>query len=446
MKKYLLLLAIAVLSGGLLSCSTSDNPEGEDLGAAKKLAYMLSEAQPIQLTNEQRLFVNDNNGFALNFLKEVNEADRSGKSYIYSPLSITYALGMVNDAAEGETEKEIEQTLGFHEGGIKAMNEFCKNLIDNLPKVDNKVQLNIANAIFLNKPYTLKPQFEQDMKQYYNAAAEALDFTSPSTLNRINDWCNENTNGMIPSILDEIDPSKVSYLLNAIYFKADWTSKFEEANTKTETFTTEKGNTQVPLMHQNVLINYVKNDIYSAIEMPYGNGICWNMTVMLPEDGKTTEDIINYLAEIGCSKDYIIDNRQYDVFTPMNGATPYEVDLKLPRYESKSDTDKLQLGLIGLMRKMGINRAFDGSFAEIFNMADVPVYISLMRQKAAIKVTEEGSEAAAVTVVGVNKTFIEPDTPIEYPKATFHANRPFVYLIREASSGTIVFVGKYTGE
>ena len=446
MKKNLLVLAIAVLSGGLLSCSSSDNLEDEDLGEAKKVAYMLSEAQPIQLTNEQRLFVNDNNGFTLNFLKEANEADHSGKSYIYSPLSITYVLGMVNDAAEGETEKELEQTLGFHEGGIKAMNEFCKNLIDNLPKVDNKVQLNIANAIFLNKEYTLKPQFEKDMKQYYDAAAEALDFTSPSTLSRINDWCKEKTNGMIPSILDQVDPAMVSYLLNAIYFKADWASKFEEANTKTETFTTENGKTQVPLMHQNVLINYVKNDIYSAIEMPYGNGIYWNMTVMLPENGKTTDDIINYLAEIGWSKDYIIDNRQYDVFTPMNGATPYEVDLKLPRYETTSDTDDLQPGLIGLLRKMGINRAFDDYLAEIFNMANVPVYINMMRQKAAIKVTEEGSEAAAVTVVGMKTYSIGPDTPIEYPKAAFHANRPFVYLIREASSGTIVFVGKYTGE
>lgn len=444
MKKNLLLLAAITLSGGLLSCSSSDDNEGENPDDNEKVVYMLSEAKPVRLSSEQQLFANDNNSFTLNFLKTVNETDRSGKSYIYSPLGITYVLSMVNDAAEGETEKELEQTLGFHEGGIKAVNEFCKNLIDNLPKVDSKVTLNIANAIFLNNRYSLKPQFEQDMQQYYAAAAEALDFSSPATLSHINDWCKEKTNGMIPSILEKVEPEMLSYLLNAIYFKADWTSKFDPKNTKEETFTTENGKTKVPLMHQNVLISYAKNDIYTAVSIPYGTGRYWDMTVMLPENGKTTDDIINYLAEIGWAKDYIIDNRWYDVFTPMSEARPYEVDLKLPRFETTSDTNKLKDGLTGLMQKMGIYRAFNATTAEIYNMANLPVYIKMMRQKAAIKVNEEGAEAAAVTVAAMEMS--AAPGPREYPKAEFHANRPFVYLIREASSGAIVFVGKYTGE
>ena len=155
------------------------------MGEAKQVVNMLSDSQPIQLTDAQIQFANDNNKFTLNFLKTVNEVDQSGKSFIYSPLSITYVLGMVNDAAEGETERELEQTLGFHEGGIQAVNDYCKKLIDGLPKVDEKVTLDIANAIFLNKEYTLKPQFEQDMQTYYNAKAEALDFSASSTLNHI---------------------------------------------------------------------------------------------------------------------------------------------------------------------------------------------------------------------------------------------------------------------
>ena len=299
MKRICQLLGMTVvLNLGLQSCSSSD--DNVDLGETKTIVNMLSESEPINLTLEQQVFAYDNNQFALNFLKTVNETDRSGKSFIYSPLSITYVLGMVNDAATGLTEKELEETLGFHEGGIQAVNDYCKNLIDGLPKVDNKVTLNIANAIFLNKDWTLKQQFTQDMQTYYDAKAEALDFKDPETLDHINGWCSEKTNGIIPTILDEIDPLIISYLLNAIYFKADWASKFDPKNTKDETFTTEDGNssTKMPMMHQNVLINYMKNNTYSAIEMPYGNGL-WNMVVMMPEEGKNTDDIIDHLKMFG---------------------------------------------------------------------------------------------------------------------------------------------------
>ena len=230
-KSIIWLCMLLLMSAG---CS-SDEDENVDLGEAKRLVNMLSEAQPIQLTEEQQTFANDNNAFTLNFLKTVNEVDKTGKSFVYSPLSITYVLGMVNDAATGMTEKELQQVLGFHDGGIQAVNEYCKKMVDGLPKVDEKVTLNMANAIFLNKLYTLKEQFQKDMQTYYDAKAEALDFTDPQTLNHINGWCDEKTKGMIPTILDEVDPATVSYLLNAIYFKADWASKFDKKNTKEET-------------------------------------------------------------------------------------------------------------------------------------------------------------------------------------------------------------------
>ena len=380
MKKYLFFLAAVVLSSAVLSCS-SDDEEVENSDETKRVVNMMSNAEPVMLTAAQKQFAADNNTFTLKFLKTVNEADQSGKSFIYSPLSITYVLGMVNDAAEGVTEKELEETLGFHEGGIQAVNEYCKTLIEGLPKVDNTVTLNMANAVFVNQDTaTLKAQYEQDMEAYTAAAAQ-------------------------------------------LYFNANWASKFDEKNTRKETFTTENGSTQVPLMHQNVLINYFKNDTFAAIEMPYGNGF-WKMTVMLPEEGRTTDDVISELAQRGLAKAY----------------STYEVDLKLPRFETMSDTDDK---LIGLLKKMGIRQAFDSQFAQIPNMCEQGnVYISMMRQKAAIKVNEEGSEAAAVTIAGVDFTTA---VPVEIPKASFHANRPFVYLITEASSGVILFVGKFTG-
>ena len=139
MKKKFFLLSAIMLSGvilsSLLSCSSSEEIEQLE---PKQVVNMLSESQPIELTPEQRVFANDNNGFTLNFLKTVNNADKSGKSFIYSPLSVTYVLGMVNDAATGQTEQELEQVMGFHQGGIKAVNDYCKKLIDGLKEATDE--------------------------------------------------------------------------------------------------------------------------------------------------------------------------------------------------------------------------------------------------------------------------------------------------------------------
>ena len=188
--------------------------------------------------------------------------------------------------------------------------------------------------------------------------------------------------------------------------------------------------------------------MYSAVKIPYGNGM-WNMMVLLPKEGFTADDIINQLAVYGLSEvEGVIPCATGMSKEEINAHrfSPHEVDLKLPRFETSSDTDELDIekGLVGLMQKMGIKLAFDSYFAEIPNMCEAPVYIDIMRQKAKIKVNEEGSEAAAVTVAGTNEMSMGPAI-IEYPKATFHANRPFIYVIREASSGVILFVGKFTG-
>ena len=433
MKKKLLGFGIICLCGMQFSCSTAEEATHE------RTVNMLSTPQPIELTASQKIFASDNNGFSLNFFKTANESVENDRSMIYSPLSIVYLLGMINDAATGTTEEEIEQTLGFHQGGIQAVNEYCKQLITKLPKVDTDVNLNIANAIFVNKGYTLKKQFQQDMSNYYDAQAESLDFSSNSSLNRINNWCKDKTNNMIPQILDKLNPDAISYLLNAIYFKADWTSKFDKKMTKKEAFKTVKGNTDLPIMHQNVLISYLKNDTFSAVDIPYGNGM-WTMTVMLPNEGKTTDDAISLLAANGWATGQLNN--------PMAEARPYEVDLKLPRFDTSSDTDELPDNLIGVLKKMGIQRVFSNDLSELPNLCEEHnnVYISKMRQKAKITVNEEGSEAAAVTVAEVARTSAGPMDPIEIPKANFHATKPFVYLIRESSTGIILFVGKYTGE
>ena len=386
--------------------------------------YTTDNKPKIHLTEQQRTFVADNNAFTLKFIKTVNDEDKSGKSFIYSPLSITYVMSMVNAAAEGETERELEQTLGFHQGGIQAVNEFCKTLIDSLPKVDRQVQLNIANAIFVNKNYLLLKTYQKDMQKYYDALAESLDFASKKSLNHINDWCNKKTKGMIPGILDELKPLAVSYLLNAIYFKAQWTEQFKERYTSNDTFHTAEGPVILPLMRQTHKFRYMKNDLFAAVDLPYGNGQ-WSMTVMLPEKGKSADDVIDYLAKNGTS------------FTDQMRRR--EVDLKLPRFETESTTEDL----VKTMKKMGISRVF-GNGAEITNMCKEALYIGMMLQKARIKVNETGSEAAAVTYAEYVDACISEEEP--EPPIIFHANRPFVYAIREASTGVILFVGKFTGK
>jgi serpin B len=330
--------------------------------------------------------------------------------------------------------------LGYGQGEKEAVDQYCLSMLEQLPNMDKKTKLTIANALFADKDMPVLDAYKENAVKFYKAEIANLDFSNgASSLKTINDWCSKNTNGMIPKILDEVNPDVVTYLLNAIYFKADWASKFDQKNTKNEDFTTENGSTKLPMMHQNVLISYLKTNIYSAVIIPYGSGL-WNMTVLLPEKGKTTDDVIKEVAESS-----VLNNRDW-CLTGMNTFQGYEVDLKLPRFETNSDTDELKIddGLIGLMKKMGIKLAFDPDFAEIPNMCEKGgVYISMMRQKAAIKVNEEGSEAAAVTIAGANYA---ESIPQEYPKAAFHANRPFVYVIREASSGVILFVGKFTGK
>ena len=426
MKHTLLLFAVAAASVVLASCGYNANASAKPAEPEEEYETteeLVVEPCEIQLSEQQQTFVNDNNAFTLKFLKTIDAEDKSGKSFVFSPLSITYALSMVNAAAEGATERELEETLGFREGGIKAVNEFCKTLIDSLPLVDEKVQLNIANAIFVNKYYHLLKPYQKDMQKYFDAKAESLDFSSQKSLNRINGWCNKKTKGMIPTILGELNPDAVSYLLNAIYFKAEWSDPFEKDFTRDEEFATAHGAKMLPLMHQTRDYRYMKNNTFAAVDMPYGNGR-WSMTVMLPHEGKSTDDVIDYLAKNGMS--FADDFRRQ------------KVNLKLPRFETSSSTDDL----IGTMKKMGLNRVF-GSSAEIPNMCNTNVLISMMLQKARIKVDERGSEAAAVTVVMMEKLSapVQREEPV-----VFHAKRPFVYLISEASTGVILFVGKFTGE
>ena len=368
----------------------------------------------IELAEGERKLIESNNDFAFNLFREA----RIDTSCVLSPLSITYALGMLNNGADGQTLKEINQTLGFGEAGADAINTFCQKMLKEANTLDEKTKALIANTIFVNEGlgYRLQEGFIDKANTYYSAEPQNRDFNDGETMDVINQWANDHTMGMIPKVLNEdsFNPEAVSYLLNALYFKGMWSDPFRKDMTRNESF---GGGEEVPMMHKmGQKFQYTENDLYQAIVLPYGNG-AYQMTVFLPHEDKTVGEVLETLNG---------SNWQFD-------RLPTEVDLKLPRFE----TDTYQ-PLVKEMSELGMPSAFT-LLAEFPWFCNKPVYISNMFQVAKIKLDEEGTEAAAVTVIGVDVAAI-PDEP-----KRFHANRPFLYIISEQSTGAIFFIGQYTG-
>ena len=368
----------------------------------------------IELADGEQELINSNNDFAFNLFRKA----RGDKSKILSPLSITFALGMLNNGADGQTLQEINETLGFGEAGADAINAFCQKMLKEANTLDDRTKALIANTIFVNEGlgYRLQEGFIDKANTYYNAEPQNRDFNDGETMDVINQWANDHTMGMIPKVLNEdsFHPDVVSYLLNALYFKGMWSDPFRKDMTRNESF---GGGDEVPMMHKmGQEFQYTENDLYQAIRLPYGNG-AYKMDIFLPREDKTVGDVLDALNG---------SNWQF------NGVWE-EVDLKLPRFETETFQP-----LVDTMKDLGMPSAFTLA-AEFPWFCNTPVYISNMFQVAKIKLDEEGTEAAAVTVIGVDVAAI-PDEP-----KRFHANRPFLYIISEQSTGAIFFIGQYTG-
>jgi serpin B len=387
---------------------------------------MLPEAKTMQLTVPQQALVTTNNDFSFSLFRTASQKGKTGKSRILSPLSVTYLLGMINDAATGETQQEITNTLGVSGSTAQEINALCQSLMTQAPELDQQVTLRTANAIYVNKNFTLKRQYAEDMATYYAANAQSLDFSTDNAVKEINNWASKKTQGMIPQIVDELKPEAVSYLLNAVYFQAKWTRQFDAQETRRESFTTSTGSTvKVEMMHNKAEAMYAYNDIYTTLWLPYGSGSVWNMMVLLPREGKTVNDVVASLSATSW-----MDN--------INQARITELDIRIPKFTTDDLTP-----LNDILQAMGIQLAFDRNQAQIPNMCeDMNLYISQMMQKARIEVNEEGTKAAAVTMAetGVNSL------PPVIQKGEFHADRPFVYLITENNSNAIFFIGSYMGD
>jgi serpin B len=300
-------------------------------------------------------------------------------------------------------------------------------MIEQIPDVDPSVSLANANCVVVNERQNieLKDQFVSDISNYYKGEVMELDFSSSNALKAVNDWSNRHTGGMIPKLMDQLNEDAALMLMNAISFKATWTEKFDEKDTQTETFTKEDGTTQsVQMMHRHAIACFgEESDCYTLL-LPYGSGDKWGMTIFLPKEGKTVRDVINSL--------------DMSKWLPYNygSASPMDVDIKLQRFESSYKAD-----VKSALQKMGVLSVFEADKADLSLISENRnLYVYKMEQTAAIEVNEEGTKASAVTVAGTTDVLFSGD------KVYFHVNTPFVYIIREASSGAVFFIGTYHGE
>ena len=342
---------------------------------------------------------------------------------LVSPLSATYALGMLANGAQGDTRREIVGGLGFGTEDVKDVNAICQQLMTDAPWLDKSATIDIANAVVVNQKHQLRTDFKKTVRQHYDALVENKDFGSPATLSFINNWAKEKTKGMIPKVLNAVDPMAVTYLMNAVYFKGIWASKFDKARTQKESFVTENGaRRQLPMMHQESQYRANVNDTCKTVILPYGNG-SFNMVVLLPQKGKTVNDVL-----AGLSTEKWREN--------IESCLEMEVDLKLPRF-----TTTCQSVLNKPLSNMGMRRMFNSQQADFGALCDGQTAVSEVLQSAKIELDEEGTRAAAVTAVVVMMTSAGLPDLME-----FHADHPFVYAITESSTGAIFFMGVYRGD
>ena len=423
MKKKVTTMAMACMALVLASCSTTKKTANDSVAKGDMEISRNDELMDpgyLILSDAQRQLVSQNNQFALKLFGEVSDMG----SKVVSPMSVTYLMAMLANGADGATKQEILKTIGAENMPVDEMNDFYHHLMGLFKKEDPSTALNMANYVAVNKNFKLKSPFVTTLQDSYLAGVESLDFQKNSTLGHINGWCKKQTGGMIPSIVDEIDASAVSYIMNAIYFNGTWKDKFDKKNTLLERF---QGYTRdvkrAQMMHRSDEYDYFSNDTYSAVEMPYGNG-SFCMTVLLPNADKSIADMLKQLTADGLQE---MRNRKMENCV---------VDLKLPRF-----TTALSLPLNDVISKLGAPTMFTGS-ADFSKFANGNLAISKMLQKAKIEVAEEGTKAAAVTIGMVAMTALRPQ-----PRhVEFYANRPFVYFITERSTGAILFMGQFTGD
>ena len=373
------------------------------------------DAKPIALRAGLEKRVSQDNEFAIDLLKKTITA--SGETNVFvSPLSVSIALGMAWNGANGTTKSEMETALKMSGMTTADINDYYKIMQSTLPTIDPTTKLSIANSMWYRTGFVVKPDFLKVNSDYFNSYIKELDFTKAWAVDTINNWCAKKTNSLIPTIIDQIPSDAVMYLMNAVYFKGIWRKQFEKKNTSVLKFTNEAGiQGDVNMMYQKDTFGYAETESAQYLDLPYGNK-AFSMTVILPAANKTTADVLNALIT--------------DIWSStLSSLYEREVMVYLPRFKV---SNKFKLN--DELQNMGMKLAFT-DFADFTNLTSIPVQISEVIHKTYVTVDEEGTEAAAVTSIGIINTSM-PVIPV------FRVDKPFLFVIREKSTGVILFIGK----
>jgi len=377
---------------------------------------------PRALSLNEELLVIAGNDFTFRFLDQVYRTAPDSNLFL-APLSASMALGMTLNGTAGATFDEMRSTLGFGSMSLDQINEGYRDLIDLLLTLDPSVELGIGNSIWYREGFPVRTDFVQRTESYFDAEVRALDFADPGAANIINSWVKGETRGKIEEIVeDPVDATTVMFLINAIYFKGSWTHRFPKDKTTQATFTGESGATgMVPLMELIDTLPYAETQSYQAVDLPYG-GKAFSMTLLLPRPDVPMRELVASLNPMAWSQ--IVESLR-----------PKEGTVYLPRFRLEWERE-----LKDDLRAMGMNVPFIGGQADFSGLSDEAIqrglYISKVKQKTFVEVNEEGTEAAGVTSVELRELSI-PD------RFFFRADRPFLFVIRERFSETILFAGVF---
>ncbi|MDF1559878.1 MAG: serpin family protein [Bacteroidales bacterium] len=373
---------------------------------------------PIELTLKQKEVVDSANKFAFDIFKPLIGETKGSENLMISPFSITSALSMVLNGAAGETFDAVRHTLRYDARTIEEVNETYLRLMKEMVPVDPRVVMEIANSVWVEKRLTVKQPFIDALKIWYLAEARNIDVTDPDAVDMVNYWIEEKTHDKIQDMLDYLSPDLAMLLINAIYFNGKWRYQFDAEDTQNRPFYITPGESvQVPMMYQEENFAVTGTENATLVELPYGQGN-YSMVVMLPDEGVS-------LTEASAT----LNSENWAEWMHQLSFSTTEVHLSLPKFEYEYKRElKDDLAALG----MGI--AFSGA-ADFSNITDQGIFISRVIHQTYIRTDEEGTEAAAATVVEFELTTMPSTTVV-------NVNRPFLYFIRETTTGTIVFMGQ----
>jgi len=363
-----------------------------------------------------RQFAVKTNDFSFDFLKGVNEQQKKDENIFVSPLSLHMALGMLLNGAGGQTAEEMRKTLRLDNLSAEDANAIYKQLMEGLPQADPKVTTKLANSIFYRQGFDVEQAFIQKSQDFFKAKVSAEDFGSPTAVARINQWASDNTNGKIKEVIKEISRDQVMFLMNALYFKGDWKYQFDPKDTQDAPFTLVSGQKKtVKMMRQTSTLRRAYRPTYAAVELPYGDGT-YSMTVLLPNEGSSADALIRSMNAGEWSQ-------------LQQGMAEGKTTVGLPKF-----TLEYESNLNAVLQQMGMPTAFttQADFTGLNRAGNLR--ISFVKQNTFVAVDEKGTEAAAVTTIGVELTSVGPGPIV--------CDRPFVVLITEKQTGAVLFMGK----